>query len=235
MNILAIECASEVLSVAVYRGGSLHEQVESGLRRHGDRLLPLIDAVLEQAGIAKLDLDAVAFGAGPGAFTGVRMAAAAAQGIAYGLDLPALPVSTLAALAQEGFSRGAAAPLLPLLDARMGEVYAGFYELDGQGLVQPLQPDRLLRPEEIALPGDDVWCAFGPGLHAYRGVLSRQLGYRMDALERSVYPHAASVARLAARALRAGEGVAAASALPVYLREKVAQTEAERRQAHHTR
>ena len=109
MNLLAIECSTEVLSVAVWSAGEVCERVDVPGPRHGDRLLPLIDAVLADARISKLDLAAVAFGCGPGAFTGVRMAVAAAQGIGYGLDIPALPVSSLAALAQEGFERGAVA------------------------------------------------------------------------------------------------------------------------------
>lgn len=230
MNILAIECATEVLSVALYASGKVMERVESAGRRHGDRLLPLIDAVLDDAGCSKLELNAVAFGSGPGAFTGVRMAVAAAQGIAYGLDLPAIPISTLAALAQEGYSRGAAAPILALLDARMGEVYAGYYGIDADGLAVELAPPRLCDPNALLLPGDDVWCALGPGLQVYRPALKAALGYRLDALDRSVYPQAAAVARLAAAALRRGQGVPAAQALPQYLRDKVALTEAERAQ-----
>ena len=228
MNLLAIECSTEVLSVAVIAGGEIRERLEDGGRRHGDRLLVMIDAVMADARLSKLDLQAVAFGCGPGAFTGVRMAVAAAQGIAYGLDIPALPVSSLAALAQEGFDRGAATPILALADARMGEVYAGFFEVDESGLAVAVADERLCKPEQLKLPGDDVWCAVGPGLRAYRKLLDEQLGYRMDAIERSIYPQASAVARLGARALRAGLGLEARQAMPVYLRNKVALTESER-------
>lgn len=228
MNLLAIECSTEVLSVAVYASGEVRERLEDGGRRHGDRLLVLIDAVLADARLSKLDLSAVAFGCGPGAFTGVRMAVAAAQGIAYGLDIPAVPVSSLAALAQEGFDRGAATPMLALADARMGEVYAGYFEVDEHGLVLPIAEECLSKPEQLVLPGDDVWCAVGPGLRAYRSVLDRRFGYRLDAIERSVYPQASAVARLGARAMRAGLSLDARRAMPVYLRNKVALTEAER-------
>lgn len=228
MNILAIECSTEVLSVAVYARGQLHERLCESGRRHGDRLLVLIDAVLSDAKLSKLDLSAVAFGCGPGAFTGVRMAVAAAQGIAFGLDIPALPISSLAALAQEGFEHGAATPILALSDARMGEVYAGYFDIDADGLVVAIDEECLTPPQALALPSDDVWCAVGPGFRAYRAALEQRFGYRLDGLERSSYPQAGAVARLGARALRAGLGVPAHGALPVYLRDKVAQTEAER-------
>ncbi len=228
MNILAIECSTEVLSVAVYASGEIRERIEDSGRRHGDRLLILIDAVLADARIGKLDLRAIAFGCGPGAFTGVRMAVAAAQGLAYGLDIPALPVSSLAALAQEGFERGAATPILALGDARMGELYAGYFDIDEDGLAVPMADECLVTPQALALPGDDVWCAVGPGYRAHQAVLAQRFGYRLDSIARSTYPQASAIARLGARALRAGLGVGARQALPVYLRDKVAQTEAER-------
>lgn len=228
MNLLAIECSTEVLSVATYASGEVRERFEDGGRRHGDRLLVLIDAVLADARLSKLDLHGIAFGCGPGAFTGVRMAVAAAQGIAFGLSIPAVPISSLAALAQEGFDRGAATPILALADARMGELYAGYFEIDDNGLAVSVAAECLSRPEALTLPGDDVWCAVGPGLHAYRGALDARFGYRLDAIERSVYPQASAIARLGARALRAGQSVDARAAMPVYLRNKVALTEAER-------
>lgn len=229
MNLLAIECSTEMLSVAAWASGEVCEHVVDAGVRHGDRLLPLIDAVLAEARLDRMDLHGVAFGCGPGAFTGVRMAVAAAQGIAYGLDIPALPVSSLAALAQQGYERGAVAPILALADARMGEVYAGGFEVDAEGLVYAIADERLVAPGELDLPGDNVWCAVGPGERAYRELLRERFGYRLDRVDAAVYPQAASIARLGARALRAGQGVPAHLALPVYLRDKVALTEAERR------
>lgn len=228
MNILALECSTELLSVAVYAGGELSQRIDDGGNRHGDRLLRLIDAVLADARVSKLDLTAVAFGCGPGAFTGVRMAVAAAQGIAYGLGIPALPVSSLAALAQEAFDRDAATPILALADARMGEVYAGYFDVGDDGLVVPIGEEQLTAADSLALPGDDVWCAVGPGFRVYRAALELRFGYRLDAFRHSALPHAGAIARLGARALRAGLAVPAQQALPVYLRDKVAFTEAER-------
>jgi tRNA threonylcarbamoyladenosine biosynthesis protein TsaB len=230
MKILAIECSTEVLSVAVYKGGEVIQREAPAGERHGDHLLGLIDAVLSDARLSRLDLGAIAFGRGPGAFTGVRMAVAAAQGIAYGLGIPAIPVSSLAALAQEAYGRGAATPLLALLDARMGEVYAGGFDVDPDGLVTTRGDERLCRPEDLELPGDDVWSAFGPGERAYHAQLDSALGYRLDALPQALWPSARAIARLAARELRTdpAAGVSAAAAQPVYLRDKVAETEAER-------
>lgn len=228
MNILAIECSTEVLSVAVFAKGEIRERNEDGGRRHGDRLLPLIAAVLADVHVLKRELTAVAFGRGPGAFTGVRMAVAAAQGIAYGLSIPALPISSLAALAQEGFDNGAAPPIVALLDARMGELYAGFFDIDADGLVVATADEQLVTPEQLLLPGDDVWCALGPGYSAHRATLHARYGYRLDTLERGSFPQASTLVRLAARDFRLGLGVPAARAQPVYLRDKVAQTELER-------
>jgi tRNA threonylcarbamoyladenosine biosynthesis protein TsaB len=228
MKILALECSTELLSVAVYGGGELSQRIDDAGNRHGDRLLRLIDAVLVDARVSKLDLGAVAFGCGPGAFTGVRMAVAAAQGIAYGLDIPALPVSSLAALAQEAFDRDAATPILALADARMGEVYAGYFDVDDAGLVMAIGDEQLATPDSMSLPGDDVWCAVGPGFRVYRAALEARFGYRLDAFRHAALPHASAIARLGARALRAGLAVPAHQALPVYLRDKVALTEVER-------
>lgn len=229
MKILAIECSSELLSVALYANGELSQRIDDAGSRHGDRLMGLLDAVLADARVSKLDLTAVAFGCGPGAFTGVRMAVAAAQGIGYGLDIPVLPVSSLAALAQEGFDRDAATPILALADARMGEVYAGYFEVDESGLVLAVGDEQLAAPASLALPGDDVWCAVGSGVRAHRAALELRFGYRLDAFRHEVLPQAGAIARLGARALRAGLAVPARQALPVYLRDKVARTEAERR------
>jgi tRNA threonylcarbamoyladenosine biosynthesis protein TsaB len=228
MKILALECSTELLSVAVYDGGELSQRVDDGGNRHGDRLLHLIDTALADAGVAKLDLTAVAFGCGPGAFTGVRMAVAAAQGIAYGLAIPALSVSSLAALAQEAFDRDAATPILALADARMGEVYAGYFDVDEDGLVVAMGDEQLAAPDALALPGDDVWCAVGPGFRVHRAALEARFGYRLDAFRHAALPHASAIARLGARAMRAGLAVPAHLALPVYLRDKVALTEVER-------
>jgi len=228
MKILALECSTELLSVAVYASGELCQRVDDGGNRHGDRLLRLIDAALADARVSKLELGAIAFGCGPGAFTGVRMAVAAAQGIAYGLGIPALPISSLAALAQEAFDRDAATPILALADARMGEVYAGYFAVDDDGLVVPIGDERLAAPESLTLPGDDIWCAVGPGFRAYRASLEQRFGYRLDAFRHSALPHAGAIARLGARAMRAGQAVPAHLALPVYLRDKVALTEIER-------
>lgn len=228
MNILAIECATEVLSVALWSDARLRERVSSATREHGRHLLPTLDGLIAEAGLTRAQVDAIAFGQGPGAFTGVRMAVAAAQGLAYGLDKAAVPVSSLAALAQEAFDRGAAPPILALLDARMGELYVGRFEVGADGLVVALGEEELCTPQALALPGDDIWCAAGPGWQAQRSVLSARFGARLDALERSVYPQAGAVARLAQRALREGAAVRAHAAQPVYLRDKVAYTEAER-------
>jgi len=118
--------------------------------------------------------------------------------------------------------------LLALLDARMGELYAGFFEVDEEGLVYPSAAQILVTPEELRLPGDDVWCALGPGYRVHQASLQGRFGYRLDSLGRMSYPQASTLVRLAARDLRLGLGIPAHLAQPVYLRDKVAQTERER-------
>lgn len=194
MKLLALDTATEACSAAVWVDGAVWERYELAPRRHAALILPMIESVLAEAGLSPKQLDVVAFGRGPGAFTGVRIAVGIAQGIAFAADLPVVPVSTLAALAlgvgrETGYSRLAAA-----LDARMSEVYWGTYavtaddtELLGGAGVRAGGRDRA---------GGDGWFGAGGGWRVHAAVLSRQLPVRGWLEER--YPRAADVARLAA-------------------------------------
>ena len=147
MNLLAIETATEACSVAVLVGGQVRERFAIAPRRHAELVLPWAEELLAEAGIARSALDAIAVGRGPGAFTGVRLAIALAQGIALALDRPLLPVSTLAVLAAQGPD----GPVLAALDARMGEVYLGAFQVQG-GDVIALAPENVGTPHTIAMP-----------------------------------------------------------------------------------
>lgn len=220
MKILALETSTETASVALLCGNDLLERGVPG-RTHSETLLPAVRALLAEAGCALGALDGVAFGAGPGAFTGLRLACGAAQGLAMGIDRPVVPVGTLEALA----SACDAARIFVAMDARMAEVYFAAYRRVGAELETVLAP-ACARPEDVRLPVQDAWAGFGSAFAAYGGRLD--LGERLSAVDATVGPRAGAVARLAAVRLARGEGLDASLAAPLYVRDKVALTTAER-------
>ena len=223
MKLLAIETATEACSVAVWLDGDVRERFEIAPRRHAELTLPWAERLLADAGVKKAQLDAIAIGRGPGAFTGVRLAIAIGQGIALALDRPVVPVSTLAALAL----RAQGPRVLAAIDARMGEVYAAAFEVR-DGDVFALDAERVSHPDAIALPDDrNEWQGAGTGFAAQEGALASRLGSRFAAIDATALPHAADIARLAALAFARGETVAPEFAEPAYLRNNVALTIAE--------
>lgn len=221
MNLLALETSTEACSVAVLRNGEVHERFEIAPRRHAELALPWAQELLAEAGLPRTQLDAVAVGRGPGAFTGVRLGIALAQGIALGLDLPMLPVSTLAALAMRADGRG---PVLAAIDARMGEVYAGaFMRLDDD--VRALGVETVCAPDAVGLPAaEGAWQGVGTGFAAVEAALQARLAAQVPLVDAAVLPRAADVARLAAKAWERGELVAPELVEPAYLRDDVALT-----------
>jgi tRNA threonylcarbamoyladenosine biosynthesis protein TsaB len=246
MKLLAFETSTEACSVALWLDGAVHERFELAPRRHAELALPWAEQLLARAGIAKSQLDAIAVGRGPGAFTGVRLGVAIAQGIALALDRPVVPVSTLAALAMQAWhlpasvhsplaldearANGSQTPRFALaaIDARMGEVYLGAFQREGEGL-RALQPEAVAKPGAVALPEGDGWLGVGTGFDAVDGALRTRLGARLAAVDAGALPHAADVARLAAMAFARGEAVAPERLEPAYLRDNVALTLAEQR------
>lgn len=227
MNILAIDTATEACSVALLHDGQIFERHELAPRRHAQLVLPFVDAVLAEAGIGKRQLDAIAVGRGPGGFTGVRLAISLAQGMALGLDVPVLPVSSLAALALEIAAIAPDAALLACIDARMGEVYVGVYRRSSDGLVQLVGNECVGPAAQVMLPPAETWAVSGSGWASYGECLQQRIGVPVFA-DGARFPRAAMIARLAAPRFARGEGVAPEHALPVYLRDKVALTTAER-------
>jgi tRNA threonylcarbamoyladenosine biosynthesis protein TsaB len=221
MRILALETATEACSVALWIDGGILERFELAPRRHAELVLPMADALLAEAGIGKRQLDAIAVGRGPGAFTGIRLAIAVAQGLALALDRPVLPVSTLATLAMG--LRAQPLPILALIDARMGEVYAAAFGVDADGLVTPLGDETVLPPASVAAPGAG-FVGIGTGFGAYADALRAHFADGLHSVHPDALPRAADLARLAARDLAAGRGVDPQHAQPVYLRDKVALT-----------
>lgn len=221
MNLLALETSTEACSVAVWRDGEVLERFEIAPRRHAELALPWAQALLAEAGLARTQLDAIAIGRGPGAFTGVRLGIALAQGIALGLDLPMLPVSTLAALAMRAPQPG---PVLAAIDARMGEVYAGAFMRSGDD-VRALGAETVCAPDAVELPAaEGAWQGVGTGFAAADAALRARLAAQVPAVDAAALPRAADVARLAARAWERGELVAPERVEPAYLRDNVALT-----------
>ena len=227
MNLLALETSTDQCSVALWCDGVLLTRSLHAPRRQAEILLPMFDEVLAESGITRGQLDGIAFGRGPGAFTGVRLAVSVAQGLALALDRPVLPVSTLAALA---LAAPAAAPcVLAVLDARMGEVYAGAFRRAAAAVLEPLGAETVGAAAALEVPVAPAWFGVGSGWAVHAEALGRRLGAAVLAgVDATAVPEAAQVARLAAPALAAGGGVRADQALPVYLRDKVALTRTER-------
>lgn len=224
--LLAIDTSTEQLAVALHAGGRVLALSEAGGARASARLLPAVRALLAEAGLAVSALDAIAFGRGPGAFTGLRTACAVAQGLAFGAGRPVLPLDSLAIVADDARAQRPAADLVQVaMDARMDEVYAGVYAWDGQGW-QVRQAPALWPVEALAAQWRDAAprCVAGSALAAF--------GERLptDAAERvpDEQVRAAALARLALQAWQRGEAIDAALALPLYVRDKVALTTAER-------
>lgn len=222
MKLLAIETATDACSCAVYRKGRIGERFSVEPRRHAELILAMADELLNEEGLGLGELDAIAFGRGPGSFTGVRIAAAVAQGLAFGAGLPVVPVSTLHALASAEASRHEY--LLAVLDARMGQVYCGAFRAPAGARVGPLRDEWLGTPEEVVqrLPAGEWWWGVGNGFTAHAEALHAALGARLLGTSPGRWPHAAEVARLAAAAFREGAVVAPEDAQPAYLREQVA-------------
>lgn len=252
MKLLAFETATEGCSVALWIDGAVRERFEVAPRRHAELALPWAEALLSEAGIAKSQLDAIAVGRGPGAFTGVRLGVALAQGIALALDRPVVAISTLRVLAAAGISQetdkgpesfstrntfasevslvendsGPFSPrrILAAIDARMGEVYSAAFADDGYGLIA-CSRETVSAPGAVELPGEHVdWVGVGTGFAATDGLLADRLQARLAHVDAAALPHAADLARLAAAAFARGETLAPERVEPAYLRDNVALT-----------
>jgi len=217
MKFAAFETSTGWCSAALWVDGEIASEEQRAGNRHGELVLPMLERLLAAAGIAIAQLDALAFGAGPGSFTGLRIACGVAQGLAFARGLPVMGVSTLEAMAEEsGGTR-----VVACLDARMHEVYYSAIEKSGPGWLEVI-PAQCVAPAAVRVPAGEGWIGCGNGFAAYG---SLGLGKVIP----DVHPSAIAVARLAAARLAAGEGLDAALAVPVYVRDKVAFTVEERR------
>ncbi len=217
MKLLAIETATEACSVALYLDGEVRETYRLAPRQHTELVLGMADELLAGAGVKLTEMDALAFGRGPGAFTGVRIATGVIQGMAFAAELPVVPVSTLAALAQRGLTQFGWSKVAAAIDARMNEVYwCAFSEQNG--LMRAVQDEQVCPAEKSPALEGPGWCGIGSGWQAYTEALSSRhqnvAEYHGDEL-----PHAAGIAVLAAADI--DSAVSAEQAIPIYLRDKV--------------
>jgi tRNA threonylcarbamoyladenosine biosynthesis protein TsaB len=230
MKLLAVETATEACSAALFVDGDIIERFEIAPQQHTKLILPMIDSLLAEAGLKPADLDGLAFGCGPGSFTGVRIATGVIQGIAFGLDIPVVPVSTLAALAQGFFNHNAADldVVFAAMDARLGEIFWGVYQRDSQGFAQ-LIGQEAVTPASLVIVPELQGIGVGSAWSVYQNELQCRLGNRVSYFEAQHFPSARTVAKLGVQSFGQGLAVCAEYAMPVYLRDKVAKTELERK------
>ena len=220
MRLAAFETSTEWCSVALWIDGEICGVEERAGNRHGELVLPMLERLAANAGTALPALDAVAFGAGPGSFTGLRIACGVAQGIAFARGLPVIGISTLEAMAEES----GAPRVVACLDARMREVYYSALEKTA-GRWREIIAAQCVAPAQAPVPPGTGWAGCGNGFAVYGDVFRD----RVSTMQPEIHPSAVAIARLAAPRLAAGEGVDAALAVPVYLRDKVAFTSEERK------
>ena len=223
MNILALDTSTEYCSVALWQDGGMDARDAAAGQLHSRMLLPMVDELLRQHGLALKDLDGIAFGRGPGSFTGLRIACGVTQGLALGAGLPVVGVSTLLALAEAVRSEHAVC----CLDARMGEVYHASYVRSGEEW-HVVHEASLCAPADAPPLPAGAWTGCGSGFAAHGAALKKRYGERLAEIRPELYPHARDIARLGAREFERGGGVPAEQALPVYIRDKVALRSDER-------
>ena len=220
MKLLAIETSSDVGTVALLVAEAVEEQRIETPREQTERILPIVGDLLSAAGLTLEDLDGIAFGQGPGSFTGLRIAAAVAQGLGLAANLPLLPVSSLAAMAQGVWRTQGQARSLVCIDARMGEVFWGAYEIHDD-LVEPLGEERLSGPEAVGWTGAGTWGAIGSGFEVFAAELESVVA-AARVVETAFKPSATDLLPRAAADFHAGRIQSVNEATPVYLRDETA-------------
>ncbi len=223
MNLIAIETSTPYCSLAVCRGERIFSRHIEAAQRHAEMALEELQALLREAGMQLADFQGIAFGEGPGAFTGLRIACGMTQGLALARNWPVLGVGTLLAVAEES----GADKVIACLDARMGEVYHAAYQRQADEWQEVCVP-RLCAPDAVPAVEGSGWSACGSGFAAHGEVLQLRLAAHLSEVKAGIFPTATAILRLARPRFARGEGKPAAQALPLYLRDKVALTTLER-------
>jgi tRNA threonylcarbamoyladenosine biosynthesis protein TsaB len=223
VNFVALETSTEYCSLAVARDGQVFECSFHAGQQHSELALPALRELLQGAGLEMHAIDGIVYGAGPGSFTGLRIACGIAQGLALARDLPTVGINTLLALAEDS----GADKVVACLDARMGEVYHAVYRRSG-GKWNEVHAPALYKPDAVPrLEGND-WTGCGSGFGEYGAILAQCYGGAVARTDAGAIPNAAAMLRLALPLFAAGQGLDAASALPLYVRDKVALKTSER-------
>ena len=225
MNILAFDTSTEYLSLALLKGSETFRYDCNAGQTHSQIILPQIQALLDSAELQLSDLQGIAFGAGPGSFTGVRIAAGVAQGLGFGANLPVVSVCTLLALAEAS----SADKVIACLDARMGEVYHAAYEKMNNAWQCIIEPS-LYKPDAVpAIEGTD-WVGVGSGWQTYAEQLGNIYAGQLQSTQPQLLPFATAILKLALPIFAKGEARPASEAMPIYIRNRVALKTAEREQ-----
>lgn len=219
MKLLAIETATEACSAALEVGGVCRSRHEIAPGKHTELILPMVEDLLNEADTRLQELDAIAFGKGPGAFTGVRIAVGVVQGLAFAHKLPVIPISTLAALAQQYSPEHD--HVATAIDARIHEVYWGLFKKDEQGLMQPVIREIVCSPDDVIIKPGEQWFGAGTGWGSYCDELKTVFGDGLSGIDGCALPGAGNILTLAKPLLLNGETVPAEEAMPTYIRNKV--------------
>jgi tRNA threonylcarbamoyladenosine biosynthesis protein TsaB len=223
MKLLALDTSTEYLSLCLWQDSAMLSRELLAGQKHSQLILPMLGEMLAEAGLTLPELDCIAFGAGPGSFTGLRIGCGVAQGLAFGANLPVVGVSTLLALAQQTDAER----VIACLDARMGEVYHAAYIRSGAAWQIACEPG-LYKPQGVPAIEGDAWFGIGSGWATYGDILNARYAGQVDTSNGQAFPHARDIATLTAVEFAAGKAVPAAEAAPIYIRNKVALTMAER-------
>jgi len=220
LTLLALDTSTDACSAALWHQNHLIERYQIAPRQHTALLLPMVEELLQAADLTLSQLDAIAFGCGPGSFTGLRVVASMVQAIAFAHDLPVLPISTLQALAQGAYRELQAEYVVAALDAAMQEIYAGFYHLKN-GIMSPAAAEQVCKPEALSTPNYGCWTGVGNGWDLYHEPLTQRLAAQLQQWFPQRYPRAYDIAVLAAKDYHSNKLLSAEQALPVYLRDDV--------------
>lgn len=217
VNLIALETSTEYFSLAVSRGTQVFERSFHAGQRHSELALPALRELLQQSGLDMSSIEGIAYGAGPGSFTGLRIACGIAQGLALGRDLPVAGICTLLALAENC----GADKVIACLDARMGEVYHGAYQKCGAEWTE-IDAPGLYQPDAVPRVEGGHWTGCGSGFRVHGAALAHCYGGAISRTDPDAVPNAGAMLRLAEQVFAAGQGVDAAAAVPLYVRDKVA-------------
>jgi tRNA threonylcarbamoyladenosine biosynthesis protein TsaB len=227
MNLLAIDTSTDSCSVAASRGRELFSRREPALQRQAERVLGMVEEILAEARLDIAQIEGIAYGQGPGSFTGLRIATGVTQGLAFARGIGVVGVSSLLALVEEAAEEAAGEKIIACLDAHMGEVYHAAYRRAGAAWEEVSAPG-LYKPEAVPVPSGRDWTGCGDGFAVHRERLAARVGHCVSMVRSDVGPTARAVLKLAIPRFAAGEAKDAATAVPVYLRDKVAKKTSER-------